>query len=249
MSCIDLHCHILPGLDDGASGTEEMLKMADIALRSGVSSVCATPHSYGKEGSQPPPDFCKIILKRVEYARKTFEEYGLPLKIFPGMELFVDDSFDRRLATGNFLTLNGSRYLLTEFAFDENDLFCDRVISKELSAGLVPVIAHPERYSAVQDNPRIAAKWAEYGAVIQMNKGSLLGVLGSDVKKCAERLLSEGTVHLISSDAHSSTVRTPSFTRVIEYLGNKKATEENIALLVRKNAACILSDKDVQRLR
>lgn len=223
MPYVDIHCHLLPGLDDGSSCMEETLDMVRLALKSGVSVIAVTPHSYGKGDFDP--DYHYLIRERLETLRELLAEYGLPLKLVPGMEIMAHDRMVDYLREGLMLTLNHTRYVLVEFPFDEHPLYVRKILDNLLTEGYLPIVAHPERYFFVQDQPGLVEEWLREGALVQSNKGSLLGYFGSNVKKCADALLSHGMVQVIASDAHYADHRTPHFGEISAYLKNRYSPE------------------------
>lgn len=211
---IDIHCHILPGLDDGAADLDEALLMARIALAGGTKTMIATPH-FGATGDIASPE---AILEAVQRLRAAMAAEGLNLKLLPGMELLCTANLEKQLDRREYLTLAGSRYLLTEFYFDEDADSISRMLRVVSQHGLVPVIAHPERYDAVQQDPSLAEKWMEKGYCIQLNAGSLLGLLGSRAQRTARLLARQGLAHAVASDGHSADVRPPVLLGARDYL-------------------------------
>lgn len=197
---LDLHCHILPGVDDGADTPDTACRMAAMAADCGVEVIVATPHC-NNPGLEP--NFASPGLHR-QFARLQAEldRWGIPVQILPGAEVLVRSSFAADLEAGRYQTLAGSRYLLVEFWFDTDPHSIDRALDTVLQTGLVPVLAHPERYFCVQDRPSLASAWADRGCVLQLNKGSILGSLGAGAYDAASLLLARGLCHIIASDAH-----------------------------------------------
>ena len=211
---IDIHCHILPGLDDGAADMDEALLMARIALHSGTGTVIATPH-FGGPGDPASPD---VILAAVERLQQALKAWRLPLTVKPGMELLCTDRLEQILDDGAYLTLAGSRYLLTEFYFDEPAEIINSYLRRITLRGLVPVIAHPERYKAVQNDVYLAQYWMQQGYGLQLNAGSLLGELGYSARQTARLLAHRGLAHVVASDGHSPDRRAPRLEQARDYL-------------------------------
>ena len=203
---VDIHCHILPRMDDGASSLEESLAMARMAADSGVTDIVATPHFPGRK------DSLRLLPKLIDrYTALTtaIEEEEIPVKIHLGAEILCmsDTAY---LASQKLLpTIGETRYFLTEFMFDESYDAMDAMLGDIAALGYIPVVAHPERYDAIRRNPLAVQKWFRQGYVLQLNKGSALGAFGSGVRTTAEILLEAGLVHLVASDAHSARHRTP----------------------------------------
>ena len=203
---VDIHCHILPRFDDGSSSLEESLAMARMAVQSGVTDIVATPHFPGQRSSLRR---IGTLLERYESLSRAIAEEGIPLTLHPGAEILcMADTVD--LAAQKLLpTIGDTSYFLTEFYFDEHYSFMDEMLQALSEAGYIPVVAHPERYDAIGREPLLLERWFQRGYVLQLNKGSLLGAFGSRVRHTAHTIVDAGLVHIIASDAHSASHRTP----------------------------------------
>ncbi len=207
---IDLHSHILPELDDGAQSLGESLAMARMAVDSGITAMVATPHcAYDRR---------EDVLESWKLLCEALEENGIPLKLYPGMEVFGTERTLKLLKAGKLLTLNGSRYPLVEFDF-RSDGERETGILKELcQAGYRPLVAHPERYGYIQHDPTLANQWLRMGCLIQVNRGSLLGRFGRQAQAMAVELVERGFASAVATDAHSHKVRAPWLLDVREML-------------------------------
>ena len=226
---IDLHAHILPGLDDGAQSMEDALEMAAMAAESGVHTIVATPHSHPQ--GELPPRFASIVESRVRELQYRLRCEGIPLRLLPGMEIFATPDTGWLLSRGELLTLNGTRYALVEFRFDEDTMFMEEILQQVTDRHLVPIVAHPERYFAVQQHPQRVADWLRMGYGIQVNKGSLLGRFGSEAQDLAVELIRRRMATVIASDAHYPHMRTPEMASVAEALSHLVPPEEIRRLL------------------
>ena len=241
---IDLHCHIIPWIDDGAESAREACKMAELSLRNGVDTIVATPH-------------CNLQGSRNNYRGKTFTrvfsmfralliQHDIPLRVLPGSEVFAHSSnLQQLLEEKRVVTLNHSRYLLVEFNFQTPPEELNRLLSMVKAYGYVPVIAHPERYTAVQNAPGLAVQWYDKGYIIQLNKGSLLGRLGQTACDTAQYLLSTQTAHVIASDAHDMRSRAPGFHSLLPLLRNF-CSSGYISNLLEENPYKIVTDQDIR---
>lgn len=234
----DIHAHILPDVDDGSTCMEETLAMAAAAVNSGVSTLICTPHS-------PPPQqaaaYAAHIDRQVRVLQRVLRQENLPLRVLPGMEILAGDATLSLLESGHLLTLNGSRYVLLEFEFFESPDYMTYHLHRLLERRFVPVVAHPERYAAVQENPLLAAEWRAAGCPIQLNKGSLPGRFGPQVQRAAIQLLNAGVVDAVASDAHGVDRRTTDFSAVTRWLADHSPTAA--ARLLCKTPQALVHDR------
>lgn len=237
----DIHCHILPRVDDGADNLEEALEMARMAADSGVGTLIATPHCnlpFEREKNHLSP----ALLEGFARLRRAVEAEGIPIDLRLGAEVLCTPEVPELARAGNLPTLAGSRYLLLEFFFDEELDYMEEMLAAVAETGLVPVIAHPERYEAIQRAPRVVERWFRMGYVIQLNKGSILGRLGGRAQESAEWILDHGLAHLVASDAHSSNLRTPQMGELADHLRRFWGSEYTRVLL-NVNPGRILLDQ------
>ncbi len=243
---IDIHTHILPCVDDGASDIETSLEMADIAFKNGVTAIVATSHSNAFfHNGRFRTDIYRNALHTL---RRELERIGNPIKIYSGMEVFADFDTARFLNEKQLFTINGSRYLLVEFSFRGSKTEVTRILSDILEMGFTPVIAHPERYIFAQNSPRILNIWHEMGCIFQINKGSLFGCFGRDSESLAFELLSRGFAHAVASDAHSSISRTTNLKDAYEFVSDEFGSDAAYALFY-DNPRLIISGERINRTR
>ena len=203
---IDIHCHILPDIDDGAESLEEALDMARMAAMSGVTDIVATPHFRGD------PDYLGVIphiKRKYEQLSQALIHWDIPIRLHLGAEVLCTPKTAKLASMRELPTLGNTRYVLTEFHFDESFDFMDRSLRQNASRGNDPVVAHPERNDAVNRSPQKLREWAQRGYILQINKGSVLGSMGARAERSAHELLELGCAHLFASDAHSRYQRTP----------------------------------------
>ena len=235
---IDLHCHIIPRVDDGAPSAEAACAMAEHALRSGIDTVVATPHCNlrGARLTAAGTDYDRAF----GMLRALLRQHRIPLTVLPGAELFAHRSNLRQLLDGGQLvTLNHSRYLLAEFRFSESGEEISALLAAIARHGLIPVVAHPERYYGLQRMPNYLYDWVNRGIVLQVNKGSLFGRFGRGAQALAGAMLAHGLVGCIASDAHRPDVRTPDLSAAWDYLA-ERCSEELARCLLEDNPGRIL---------
>ena len=233
---IDLHSHILPGQDDGAQSLEAALAMARMAVDSGVTAMAATPHCAG--------DRFREVYAAWQLLKEALEENEIPLKLFLGMEIFGTPETARMLREKKLFTLNDSKYPLIEFSFRSDGLEESRILHSVCKEGYRPVVAHPERYSYVQQDPRLVERWVRMGCLIQVNRGSLLGRFGHRARSLGLALVERGFATVVASDAHSPRVRTP-WLADVEQLLSKEISPRCADLLLRENPRKILKNEEI----
>ncbi|HIX38867.1 MAG TPA: hypothetical protein H9738_13540 [Candidatus Blautia pullistercoris] len=204
---IDLHMHILPGVDDGAESPEEGLEMARIAAASGVRAVAATSH--GDFSYLEPEKYLKLYNRKIKEFRRSLAEHQIPLTVYCGMELMVNDSLLEQAGKRPLPGINGGRYLLTEFLFDVPARLALSSLKKLQEAGYKIILAHPERYDFAKSRPELLEEFFREGIILQVNKGSIPGNFGKRAARTADWLLGRGMAGLVASDAHDTVLRTP----------------------------------------
>jgi protein-tyrosine phosphatase len=209
---IDLHCHILPGLDDGPGTVSEAVKMAKVAVNDGISALVATPHIAA--ASQDLSDvfaFGKKIQKALAELRNQCTVLDIPLRLMAGGEVNSGMVMDRIRP----FAINGENYLLVEFPHSFLPGNAAETIFNCVTTGLTPIIAHPERNASVLERPDRLRNLIRAGALLQITGGSLLGDFGAQSKACAQYLLKMGLVSFLASDAHSSSYRRPELSAAV----------------------------------
>lgn len=202
---IDIHCHMLGGVDDGSDSLETSLDMARMSYESGVGQVILTPHSIpGMFENYAGEE----LEERFDEFKNALAENGIPLKIHMGMEVFGSGQTKDDLKNKRLYTLAGSGYMLIEFDFGEDPHFVNYILSAVADNGYIPVIAHPERYHFVAEDPRLLFKWSERGYLMQCNKDSVLGRFGRMVKAISHDMLVDNLYSFFGSDAHGTVHRT-----------------------------------------
>lgn len=239
---IDIHTHVLPGVDDGSQSMEESLELLAIAADSGVHTLIATPHCNIPDEFEnyASPELTELF-ERLDRERA---EAGIPLRLCRGMEIFATPELPELLRTGRVWTLNGTRYFLMEFAFQEDPDYCREILRRCRELDYLPIIAHPERYDFVQEDPDIAYEWCTLGYGLQLNKGSILGRFGSEPRATAHLLLEHGLAACVASDAHSPFQRSTYMAELRDYL-TEELGESYTRLLLEENPARILNGREL----
>ncbi|MDP2210971.1 MAG: CpsB/CapC family capsule biosynthesis tyrosine phosphatase [Candidatus Aquicultor sp.] len=234
---VDIHNHILPGLDDGAETLEEAVEMARLAHQNGITRIVATPHQndwHHVTGQE--------TLAGVELLQAVLRERGVPVDIYAGSELRMSPDIPERLASQTALPLAGSSYVLIEFYFDTIPFFSEEVVFRLRTAGWKPIIAHPERVYDIQRKPERLERFIDMGCLTHINVSSLTGELGRSCLDTAVALLKRGWVDIIASDSHGAENRPPDFGAALS-VAAKIVGEEAARALVLENPARIFEEE------
>lgn len=213
---VDIHCHLLPEIDDGARDWPESLAMAEIAVSEGFQQVIATPHQLGNY----PQNHGNTIRKRANQLQQHLDLRKIELEILPGADVRMEPDLIARVRRGDVLTLaDRGRHVLLELPH-EVFLPMDRLLESMNRAGLVGILSHPERNLGILARPNVVDPLVDNGCLLQVTAGSITGTFGPDCRKLAERLVEDGMVHFLATDAHHATGRRPlmqkAFARVAE---------------------------------
>jgi protein-tyrosine phosphatase len=202
---IDLHCHILPGVDDGPRDLEESLAMARIAAADGIQVIVATPHTLNGIYTNRKTE----IIDKVRSLHGTLKSENIPLRLFPGADIHFGSDLIPGLERGEILPINGGKYILIEMEKESLPMTVRESFFELRIKGYFPIVSHPERNSLIQRHPERIEEWIRHGALIQITAGSLTGSFGRRAHDCSKWLLEKGLVHIIASDAHSKDRRPP----------------------------------------
>lgn len=235
MKYIDIHTHILPGIDDGARDWEQTKRMLELQAAEGVTKIIATPH-FDLERNRSTPS---RIQELVQQANDAARELGVDITLYPGCEVLFSPGIPEAYRNGEILTLAGSRYLLVEF-FPRSSFQEIREGVRELSMeGAIPVIAHVERYECLMNEYDRLFELEKIGALMQMNGRSLLGRSWDKRVRMCRKLIRNGFIHFLGSDCHNETERPPKMQKVYETIEGF-CGEEMASSLAGGNAAHIL---------
>lgn len=239
---IDLHCHILPGLDDGANTLYEAVEMARMAEEDGIRKIVATPHLF--RGEFTPKDLGLIEEKKQEFV-KALEKMNINIEVFTGAEVHISHNLiDKIKKNRGFLVINQSSYMFVEFPSEHvfsgvKDLFFNL-----MSEGITPVITHPERNSIFIRNPSLLYELVQMGAFCQANSGSFMGLYGIRSQQAVYKFLELGLVHFIASDCHNTRSIIPKLSEAV-VRASEVVGEANAAALVMDNPQAVLDNQEI----
>jgi len=234
---IDLHCHILPGIDDGAKTLEESLKMAGIALRDGIHTIVATPHTLGIHLNN-----VRSVEKSIAGLADAFSINGINLRLIPGADVPLSAGLMDKIKGGEAGTINNNmKYILLELpSYTVPPRVKDLIFDLKMN-GITPVITHPERNLMIQQNAGIVYDLVIMGALCQITAMSITGDFGEIPRKSAAILLERRLVHVIASDAHSADYRPPLLSKAVEAAANILGNYEEAERMVRDVPAAIIA--------
>ena len=210
---VDLHSHILPGIDDGARDMDEAIAMLRVAANDGIHTIVATPHQGAATA--------EVISIAVTRLNQEASHVGIPVRIVAGTEARVSLDLARLVQEGTLPTLNGSPYLLVELPLASPwPPFLSQAIYQLQLVGIQPVLAHAERYTDVQRHPAILQDLISRDVIVQVNAGSLTTDPRSARGRAARHLIRTRLAHVIASDAHDPTIRPPRLSEALAAVTN-----------------------------
>jgi protein-tyrosine phosphatase len=222
---VDIHCHLLPGLDDGAAALDDALAMAEMAVSDGIATIVATPHQLGNHSQNSGA----MILDAVVRFQAVLDSRRIPLRVLPGADVRIEPELVRKIRIGEVVTLaNRRRHVLLELPH-EVYLPLDRLLAELHAAELTGILSHPERNHGILMQPGVLRPLVERGCLLQITAGSLTGVFGSQSQRLSDSLIEQGLAHFVSTDAHGIHSRPPklkqAFQRITDLAGVEMALE------------------------
>ena len=239
---VDIHTHLLPGVDDGAQDLKQALTLLQRAWERGTGAMVLTPHYRSRFRDNVQPKLEPIYQQLVREAQK----------VCPGMELYLgcevgyELDISEKLAQGSVLSISGTRYVLLEFT---DSAFRSRILEgtlELLNFGYIPILAHVERYEAFRKNRTLARELVELGALLQLNADSVIGHQGFGVKRFCHRLMRCRLVHFIGSDAHNADTRPPELKPCFVMLKRRYGQAYAEQLLCRNPRTVLADGEDIE---
>lgn len=237
---IDIHCHLLPDVDDGSASWDETLAMARLAVDDGISTIVATPHQLGVYGRNRGD----AIRAQTERLQRFLDRQGVALRVLPGADVRIEPGMIPKLQSGEVLTLaDRRRHVLLElpheFYFPLQGLLADLNV-----AGMVGILSHPERNLGILARRHLLPPLVEAGCLLQVTAGSLVGTFGPQVRKLARWMIRQRLVHCVSTDAHGAKSRRPLLRRGFDCVA-RLAGEQMAVDLCCRNPALVVAGKTV----
>jgi protein-tyrosine phosphatase len=236
---IDLHCHILPGVDDGACDLSESIAMARKAVEQGIHTIVATPHHLNNQYENPKP----VILDRVNELNQALQEEKIDLQVLPGQETRIFGEMVEGYEAGEIQTINNTPYVLVEFSSGHVPRYTEQLFYNLQMNGLIPIIVHPERNQEIIERPEILYQLVKKGALTQVTAASIAGHFGKKIKNFTLQLIEANLTHFIASDAHNLSNRTFKMREAFGIIQEKYGNE--MVYLLTENAELVLEGKRV----
>lgn len=209
---VDIHCHLVPEIDDGAKSLDESLTMAEMAVDDGIETIIVTPHQLGNYAHNGGD----LIRQRTRQLQEQLDEHRLPLRVLAGADVRIEAGMIAGVRSGDVVTLaDHRRHVLLELP---HELYfpIERVLDDLHRMGVVGILSHPERNQGLLKQPDLVPSLVDNGCLMQVTAGSLLGGMGPGPKEMAEWMVEEGLVHFLATDAHGSKSRRPLMRRAFE---------------------------------
>lgn len=239
---IDLHCHILPGVDDGPRTLTESLAMARAAVADGIESLVATPHTLNGVYHNP----LRTVQSHVVALQQALNAADIPLRLHVGGDVRLMPNMLRAIHAGDAVTIDDRRkYMLLELPFQSLPPSLKEEIFRLRIGGVTPIITHPERNLAIAQDPEILFDMIDLGALIQVTAMSLTGGFGETARDISERFLEQRLIQVIATDAHSEEGRPPILSRAVEKAAKILRDSDEALLMVNDTPAAILEGKTV----
>lgn len=238
----DIHCHVVPGIDDGSANLAESITMVQTAFEDGTTSLIATPHQLGKNRHVS----AEIIRNGVESLQTAIDADEIPVVVRPGADVRIDPELPKLLKQGKVLTLaDRGKHVLLELPHDTYYPI-DQLLKSLRRQGLVGILSHPERNRGIIKNPDVMWNVIEAGGLLQITAASLIGAFGASCQEIAELAVEEGLIHFIASDAHDTKHRPfgmrDAYDTICDMAGEKLAD-----LVCSENPARVFEGDDVKR--
>jgi protein-tyrosine phosphatase len=240
---IDLHCHMLPGIDDGAADLAVSLEMARIAVADGISTVVCTPHILPTVYDNTGP----AIRAAVGGLQAALAQAQIPLRVLPGADVHIAPDLVEGLRSGRVLAIAGSRYLLFEPPHHVMPPRLQDCVFGLMTAGYFPILTHPERLTWIDQHYDVIEQLARAGMLMQITGGSLTGRFGRRARYWSQRMLDDGLVDILATDAHDTQGRPPRLSEACELVAERCGDEEARKMVLARPRA-ILDNLDPSEL-
>lgn len=233
---IDFHSHILPNIDDGSFSEEETMEILEEAQKVGFTKIISTSH-YIEEFYEADEEYRTDLINKLKTDK-------LDIKLFLGSEIYITDRLLNLLEEKQASTINNSKYVLFELPMNIKSIYTKKIIYRLIEKDYIPIIAHPERYSYVQENLEYVRELHDMGTLFQANYGSIIGMYGKKAEKTVKKLLKNNQIHFLGSDVHRSNQIYPKIPKIMKKL-SKIISAEKIEELTTINPQKVLENAEI----
>ena len=241
MTLVDIHCHILPGIDDGSKDWETSIKLARDAVKDGVTHAMCTPHTLNGKYINHKKD----VIRLTENFQDMLDEAKIPLTVFPGQEVRISGDLPEALDNDDILFLDeDGQYMLLEFPSDDVPTYAKDMIFNIQQRGITPIVVHPERNSRILKEPHILQELIEQGCLVQIAASSYVGTFGKEIEKMSKQFIEAGQCACFASDAHDLPKRQYEYSAALKKLGEEFGKERVNEF--KNNARAIVNGDNVQ---
>ncbi|MGN1272615.1 MAG: tyrosine-protein phosphatase [Lactobacillus sp.] len=241
MVLVDIHCHILPGIDDGSKNMETSLKLARAAVNDGVTHALVTPHHLNGQYLNHKED----VIKLTEQFQKRLKEEDIPLTVFPSQEVRLSGNLIQALDDDDILFCDeAGKYMLLEFPSEDVPYYSKNMVFELRKRGITPIIVHPERNNRILKEPKLLQDFIEQGCLVQITASSYMGTFGKEIEQMSRRFIEAGQCACFASDAHDLPNRQYQYSEALEKLSSEYGSE--LAEQYKDNARAIINGDYVQ---
>jgi protein-tyrosine phosphatase len=238
---VDLHCHILPGVDDGARDLSDSVEMAKKAVAQGITTIVATPHHLNNQFDNHK----QSIIGKVAELNRVLQTENIDLKILSGQEVRIHGEMLEGYQLGEILPVNDTQYVLVEFSSSQIPRYAERLFYDLQVNGLIPIIVHPERNQQIIEQPDLLYRLVEKGALTQVTAASVSGDFGKKIKAFTLQLIEANLTHFIASDAHNTGNRTFKMSEAFAVIQEKFGTD--FVYMLKENAELVIAGQHVYK--
>ncbi|PEQ95228.1 tyrosine protein phosphatase [Bacillus sp. AFS006103] len=238
---VDLHCHILPGVDDGARDLSDSMAMAKKAVEQGIHTIVATPHHLNNRYENPK----LTIIDRVRELNEVLLEEKIDLNVLPGQETRIYGEMIEGYELGEILPVDNTPYVLVEFSSNHVPRYTEQLFYDLQTKGLIPVIVHPERNQELIERPEILYQLVKKGSLSQVTAASITGDFGKKIKNFSLQLIEANLTHFIASDAHNTSNRPFKMSEAYDIVQAKYGTD--VVYLFKENAELVIKGSHVYK--
>ena len=236
---IDIHSHVIHGIDDGPRTIKESLQLLECAVQNGIDTMIATPHYNPYYTNEK-----ETVLTQLECLKQAVRAHDLPINLLSGQEIWIHDTLLEHYKLGKLLTLTDSRYMLIEFPPGEIPYYAESLFYELEALGIKPIIAHPERNVAFLESPDKLYRLLQKGALTQLTSSSLLGLFGKRTQAFSHELIQADWIHFVATDAHNIEKRPFHLNEAYEVIALEYGLEQ--LDYFRMNALVVIEDRPLR---